>query len=249
MAGSSTARRSTTPSSATPCRRRSCRTDPSARRPGQMDLLTGGDARDRARARARSHRRSVGGDLMSDQLVDRRAPAAETRRMPPRRGADVQPERRAAATEIVGHTPSSAGSMREYYLAHNPDVAAAGVDPLAHFDTFGWHEGRNPNAFFDTAGYLAHYADVAAAGVNPLQHYEAVRLEGRPRSVGELRHAGLSGGEPGCGGGARQPARPLSCSSASTRAGRPSTTGCGTDPGCAGAPKKAFVFGVELNVR
>ena len=79
--------------------------------------------------------------------------------------------------------------MREYYLAHNPDVAAAGVDPLVHFDTFGWHEGRNPNAFFDTAGYLAHYADVAAAGVNPLQHYEAVRLAGRPRSVSRLRHA------------------------------------------------------------
>ena len=38
----------------------------------------------------------------------------------------------------------------------------------AHYNTFGWHEGRNPNAFFDTAGYLAHYADVAAAGINPL---------------------------------------------------------------------------------
>jgi hypothetical protein len=50
-----------------------------------------------------------------------------------------------------------------YYLQHNPDVLAAGVDPLRHFQTFGWKEGRNPNAFFDTAGYLATYADVAAA--------------------------------------------------------------------------------------
>ena len=40
-------------------------------------------------------------------------------------------------------------------------------------NTYGWHEGRNPNAYFDTAGHLAHYADVAAPGVNPLQHDDA----------------------------------------------------------------------------
>jgi VCBS repeat-containing protein len=78
----------------------------------------------------------------------------------------VQPANAGAGHIIVG------GFDSDYYLAHNPDVAAAGVDPLAHFETFGWHEGRNPNAYFDTAGYLAHYADVAAAGVNPLEHYE-----------------------------------------------------------------------------
>ena len=32
-------------------------------------------------------------------------------------------------------------------------------------------EGRDPNAWFDTAGYLPRYADVAASGVNPLEHY------------------------------------------------------------------------------
>ena len=58
-----------------------------------------------------------------------------------------------------------------YYLQHNPDVAAAGIDPLQHFETNGWKEGRNPNAYFDTAGYLAHYADVKAAGINPFDHY------------------------------------------------------------------------------
>jgi hypothetical protein len=76
------------------------------------------------------------------------------------------------------------GFDAEYYLAHNPDVAAADVDPHVHYDTFGWHEGRNPNAFFDSAGYLAHYADVAAAGVNPLQHYaEFGWREGRDPSA------------------------------------------------------------------
>jgi serralysin len=58
-----------------------------------------------------------------------------------------------------------------FYLDHNPDVFAAGVDPLGHFNTFGFHEGRDPNAWFDTSGYLAINKDVAAAGVNPLDHY------------------------------------------------------------------------------
>ena len=59
-----------------------------------------------------------------------------------------------------------------YYLAHNPDVAAAGVNPLQHYLTFGWKEGRDPNAFFSTNGYLAQNLDVAAARLNPLEHFE-----------------------------------------------------------------------------
>jgi hypothetical protein len=70
-----------------------------------------------------------------------------------------------------------------YYLRHNPDVAAAHVDPLQHYETVGWKEGRNPNAYFDTAGYLAAYADVKAAGVNPLDHYNMLGWrEGRDPS-------------------------------------------------------------------
>ncbi len=60
-----------------------------------------------------------------------------------------------------------------FYLAANPDVAAAGVDPRQHFDEFGWREQRDPNALFDTGFYLAQNPDVAAAGVNPLGHYLA----------------------------------------------------------------------------
>lgn len=58
-----------------------------------------------------------------------------------------------------------------WYLQQNKDVAAAGVDPRTHFDTFGWKEGRNPSSYFDTSDYLSSYGDVAAAGVNPLEHY------------------------------------------------------------------------------
>ena len=86
-----------------------------------------------------------------------------------------------APTEFV----NAGGIDYVYYLSHNPDVAAAGVDALLHFQTFGWHEGRDPNWLFDVAGYLANYADVAAANVNPLDHYNLFGWhEGRDPSVG-----------------------------------------------------------------
>lgn len=59
----------------------------------------------------------------------------------------------------------------DFYLAFNPDVAASGMNPESHFASFGWHEGRDPNAWFDTDWYLMQNQDVAAAGLNPLEHY------------------------------------------------------------------------------
>ena len=58
-----------------------------------------------------------------------------------------------------------------YYLEENPDVAAAGIDPLVHFTHFGAFEGRNPHPLFDVGFYLSQNRDVAASGVNPLIHY------------------------------------------------------------------------------
>ncbi|TCT07489.1 S8 family peptidase [Aquabacter spiritensis] len=58
-----------------------------------------------------------------------------------------------------------------FYAAHNADVFAAGVDIDTHYATYGWMEGRDPNAWFSTTAYLANHADVAAAGINPLDHY------------------------------------------------------------------------------
>ena len=37
-----------------------------------------------------------------------------------------------------------------YYLAQNPDIAAAGADPYGHYMNQGWKEGRNPSALFNT---------------------------------------------------------------------------------------------------
>ncbi|WP_244913934.1 lipase family protein, partial [Methylobacterium frigidaeris] len=62
------------------------------------------------------------------------------------------------------------GFDADYYLLANPDVAAAALktsDSLAyakaHYDTYGWREGRDGNALFDTEGYLTAYADVREA--------------------------------------------------------------------------------------
>ena len=57
------------------------------------------------------------------------------------------------------------------YLARYTDVAAAGVNPLQHYDEFGWREGRDPSGAFDTQNYLSASPDVAAADVNPLVHF------------------------------------------------------------------------------
>ena len=57
------------------------------------------------------------------------------------------------------------------YLGANPDVFRHGVDAKNHYDTFGWHEGRNPDAVFTTNAYLEANADIRLAGVNPLDHY------------------------------------------------------------------------------
>ena len=58
-----------------------------------------------------------------------------------------------------------------YYLSQNPDIAQAGINPLAHYETYGWHEGRNPSAAFSTNAYLAHNPDVVGAKLDPLLHY------------------------------------------------------------------------------
>ncbi|MCA8883422.1 MAG: glycosyltransferase [Rhodobacteraceae bacterium] len=57
----------------------------------------------------------------------------------------------------------------EYYLRQNPDVAAAKVDPLSHFLSEGWREGRDPAPDFDLNYYVAHHG--LSADQNPLLHY------------------------------------------------------------------------------
>ena len=80
-----------------------------------------------------------------------------------------------------------------FYFSRNHDVWNAHADADRHYNTFGWHEGRDPNAFFSTAIYLSANPDMKAAGVNPLVHFDQSGWkEGRvpsldfdPREIGK----------------------------------------------------------------
>jgi GT2 family glycosyltransferase len=100
---------------------------------------------------------------------------------------------------VLGLDPGPGFSMRRYLRA-NPDVAAAGMDPLLHYLRHGREEGRaifavddgaeedarplpdpagqaralellRDSPLFDPDFYLDRYPDVRAAGADPLQHF------------------------------------------------------------------------------
>jgi glycosyltransferase involved in cell wall biosynthesis len=78
----------------------------------------------------------------------------------------------------------------DWYLEHNGDVHAAGINPLVHYLLHGAAEGRDPNRFFDSDWYENCNHDIRAAGVNPLVHYlRHGAAEGRhPSRYAERRH-------------------------------------------------------------
>lgn len=57
----------------------------------------------------------------------------------------------------------------EYYLGMYGDVKRAGVDPLRHYCTNGYREGRNPSSKFNTSKYSSEKN--LPKDVNPLLHY------------------------------------------------------------------------------
>lgn len=63
------------------------------------------------------------------------------------------------------------GVDQAWYLATNPDVAAAGLDPVRHYLNHGWRENRDPRPDFSTSGYLAIHDEVARARHNPFIHH------------------------------------------------------------------------------
>ena len=59
----------------------------------------------------------------------------------------------------------------DFYVTSNPDLFAAGLDPITHYLRHGAAEGRDPSPLFSTCFYLERYPDVVAARINPLLHY------------------------------------------------------------------------------
>ena len=77
------------------------------------------------------------------------------------------------------------------------------MNPLVHYLSTGWREGRDPGPVFSGEWYLSRYPDVAVAGVNPLVHYlstgwrEGRRLESQSDLVGHNAPGGLRTSELG----------------------------------------------------
>ena len=59
-----------------------------------------------------------------------------------------------------------------FYYAQNHDVWNSHADADAHYHQFGWHEARDPNAFFSTSTYLSLNPAVRASGADPLVQFD-----------------------------------------------------------------------------
>jgi hypothetical protein len=111
----------------------------------------------------------------------------------PGAGYNEQPTSPAGGVDFSTFSPAN-------YLAANPDVARAGMDPRAHYETYGKQEGRSPGSAWDTiqkilpgvssrpgapedfnaSRYAALNPDIVAAGMDPTTHWQVYgQKEGR----------------------------------------------------------------------
>ena len=58
--------------------------------------------------------------------------------------------------------------IADLYLRHNPDVAALGTDPLAHYLQKGYRELRQLGPLFDVSFYLSQAPELKNGQINPL---------------------------------------------------------------------------------
>jgi len=58
-----------------------------------------------------------------------------------------------------------------YYLQNNPDVVASGMDPLLHYVSKGYKDGRTVSALFDHRYYLQQLSSEISQDINPIVHY------------------------------------------------------------------------------
>jgi len=58
-----------------------------------------------------------------------------------------------------------------WYLANNPNVVEAKIDPVLHYLQYGGFQGRDPGPSFSSRLYLSAYSDVKDVGINPLLHF------------------------------------------------------------------------------
>lgn len=91
--------------------------------------------------------------------------------------------------QVVASHPGLADLFdADHYLTRYPDARHSGLDPLAHYLTHGWQEGRNPSAGFDTAFYRERFMSGDTADICPLLHYH---LYGRAAALPPTRREAM----------------------------------------------------------
>ena len=68
-----------------------------------------------------------------------------------------------------------------WYISHNADVVLSGHQPLLHWVSVGWREGRDPHPLFDTTSYLHQHPELLHSGTNPLLDYLQAGADGGRR--------------------------------------------------------------------
>jgi len=81
----------------------------------------------------------------------------------------LRPFRRQIEKRLIGQS-SSFDPI--WYRSVNPDVRAAGVDPLQHYVFHGAGEQRDPAEAFDAEFYAAACPDLATKDISPVTHFE-----------------------------------------------------------------------------
>jgi hypothetical protein len=85
---------------------------------------------------------------------------------------------RALADEV--HRVISPAVDGAFYRAAYPELDTPDLDPVRHYATAGWREGRDPAPWFSVRAYLEANFDVRRSGTEPFYHYlVAGRREGR----------------------------------------------------------------------
>ena len=91
--------------------------------------------------------------------------------------------------DTLAYKISEALLDRDFYFSVYGDLSADSVDPVLHFMTHGWKEGRDPSPAFSTREYMRDH-DLDGSKDNPLVHYGLRRLRELNGAFGE-RHGYL----------------------------------------------------------
>jgi hypothetical protein len=65
---------------------------------------------------------------------------------------------------------------QNYYLEHYPEIKAQNINPFDHYVQYGWKEGKNPSATFETTFYVRQYLYTNKYNLNPLADYAKSKL-------------------------------------------------------------------------